>query len=453
MAPPQFSGLVAYGPKGEEQIRRHQLWEQNLPRAEEAAKELSAEQNRRYLADITRSESEARIQAERDRDKATAAHQLADDQLNQAKVRLEYQDPTKTGGKIAYTPEAAEQLASMNHIWQETVPPSFAGKDERWFSPVENTVTAEMAASPIGRRMGWQEGQHLNGEAYRAAVTGNFEAILHGGGPGDPMEVKNAIFGSIPAKYQDLRDSTWAQAQFYLNDKSGDKLKNAEAARQVMEKGFQLSEERLRQERQQQFEKEKEAANRGALGKDPNTGLITWTPVGQRQTPGTMTVGQAGQIAQQAAKDVGNAVKSAEDMQESAKNAAGLVAMANNGNPMADRTLLFQFLGATKPEGMGKLRLSNQEINFVLSARSALGDLDALWNKISSGGNLATKERQDILDIMNYMAARAAEHAKEKQAAAPGGRGVTTTPITPPSSTPATPPSAEDVKKKHNINY
>ena len=46
MAPSQLSPLIAYGPHGLEQIQRHRVWEQNLPRAVEAAKELSAEQAR-----------------------------------------------------------------------------------------------------------------------------------------------------------------------------------------------------------------------------------------------------------------------------------------------------------------------------------------------------------------------------------------------------------------------
>src|SRR6185437_9860227 len=62
-----------------------------------------------------------------------------------------------------------------------------------------------------------------------------------------------------------------------------------------------------------------------------------------------------------------------------------------------------RYVGATKPDSIGKLRLNQNEINLVLHTRSTLGDLAALTQKVQNGQMLTPEQRQDMLKTMKTL--------------------------------------------------
>jgi hypothetical protein len=96
-------------------------------------------------------------------------------------------------------------------------------------------------------------------------------------------------------------------------------------------------------------------------------------------------------------------------------------------SPTNDYALLMAFIGTTKPEGLGKLRLNTQELKIATGTRSALGDVDALAHKIGNGEMLTKGQRQDMVDTMEVIAKRAQANIDQAKgapgAAAPGEGG------------------------------
>jgi hypothetical protein len=78
--------------------------------------------------------------------------------------------------------------------------------------------------------------------------------------------------------------------------------------------------------------------------------------------------------------------------------------LVSNPSPTNDLALVMQYVGSTKPESLGKLRLNNNEVNLVYGTRSSLGDLEALVSKVSTGQSLTPKQRQDMLSTMKILA-------------------------------------------------
>lgn len=88
-----------------------------------------------------------------------------------------------------------------------------------------------------------------------------------------------------------------------------------------------------------------------------------------------------------------------------------------------DYALLMNFIGITKPESIGKIRLNPQELKLATGTRSSLGDLEALGNKIANGQTFTSDQRKSILDTMDIIGKRAQSRMSEygNQGAAGGG--------------------------------
>jgi hypothetical protein len=95
---------------------------------------------------------------------------------------------------------------------------------------------------------------------------------------------------------------------------------------------------------------------------------------------------------------------------------------ARNPSPTNDFGLLMDFIGVTKPESVGKLRLNQNEIKLVLGTRSSYGDLEALGERIANGQMLTPKQRTDMLNTIGIMEG----HAKTRLSGQ--GSGTTTAP-------------------------
>lgn len=78
--------------------------------------------------------------------------------------------------------------------------------------------------------------------------------------------------------------------------------------------------------------------------------------------------------------------------------------LAATPSPTNDLALVMRYLGATKPDAIGKLRLNNNEIKLVYGTRSSLGDVEALISKIASGKSLTPQQRTDMLGTMKLLA-------------------------------------------------
>ena len=91
-----------------------------------------------------------------------------------------------------------------------------------------------------------------------------------------------------------------------------------------------------------------------------------------------------------------------------------------------DYGLLMNFIGVTKPESVGKIRLNAQELKLATGTRSSLGDLEALANRIGNGQMLTKDQRQSMLktmDVVEKAAIKARDRAAGPQGAAPAGSG------------------------------
>jgi hypothetical protein len=118
-----------------------------------------------------------------------------------------------------------------------------------------------------------------------------------------------------------------------------------------------------------------------------------------------------------------------EDIMEQADEAREF---ARNPSPTNDFGLLMDFIGVTKPESVGKLRLNQNEIQLVLGTRSSMGDLEALGNKIANGQLLTPKQRNDMLNTIGIME----NHAKNRLGGQPATTGTTVTPQPPKAADP-----------------
>ena len=72
---------------------------------------------------------------------------------------------------------------------------------------------------------------------------------------------------------------------------------------------------------------------------------------------------------------------------------------------------MMHFIGATKPDTIGKLRLNQNEIKLVFGLRSSIGDVKAFGQKIISGEPLTPEQRNDYVSTMKLIADRAAAKA------------------------------------------
>lgn len=118
-------------------------------------------------------------------------------------------------------------------------------------------------------------------------------------------------------------------------------------------------------------------------------------------TPGSMSPTQVG---------AGNAanVKEASTEKKAAANLDSELELmkqfAANPSPTNDAAMLMHYIGATKPESMGKIRLNDRELKLFGGTRSSLGDLEALGSKITNGQSLTPQQRSDMVSTMSMIA-------------------------------------------------
>jgi hypothetical protein len=85
-----------------------------------------------------------------------------------------------------------------------------------------------------------------------------------------------------------------------------------------------------------------------------------------------------------------------DEIQESTQYAA-------DPNGSNDYGLLMNFVGVTKPENIGKLRLSQSELSLAIKTRSSLGDVEALGNRIANGEKFTAQQRQQMIHTMEIV--------------------------------------------------
>lgn len=78
--------------------------------------------------------------------------------------------------------------------------------------------------------------------------------------------------------------------------------------------------------------------------------------------------------------------------------------LATTPSPTNDLAIVMRYIGATKPDSLGKLRLNQNEIKLVYGTRSSLGDLEALVSRIQNGQSLTPQQRQDMIGTMKILA-------------------------------------------------
>lgn len=97
---------------------------------------------------------------------------------------------------------------------------------------------------------------------------------------------------------------------------------------------------------------------------------------------------------------------------------------AKTPSPTNDYALLMNFIGMSKPEQLGKLRLNTQELKLTEGTRSSLGDVEALAQKVANGEMLTPRQRQDMLNTMKIVSDHAAQNLKGGSANQGGGNGI-----------------------------
>lgn len=156
-------------------------------------------------------------------------------------------------------------------------------------------------------------------------------------------------------------------------------------------------------EAQRAYEKNKQLppqTDRGQNFVDPTTHKLVRVEPGGAVPEGAVTAsGLSGENVATEKQDAA-AKKARDDAQKEYQLAEQLV---KNPSPTNDVALIMRYIGATKPDSLGKLRLNNNEIRLVEGTRSSLGDLEALAAKVTSGERLTDKQRHDMLDTMRIL--------------------------------------------------
>ena len=163
-------------------------------------------------------------------------------------------------------------------------------------------------------------------------------------------------------------------------------------------------------------------ADHGVSVVDPKTHQLVRVEPGQSMPEGAVSATQSGQ--QSLATD-----KKAQALTDAAKNAQEDYELAQEyaktPSPTNDFALMMHFIGATKPDSIGKLRLTQNEIKLVLGLRSTFQDVEAWGHKFADGQLLPPEQRQHMLDTMKIIADRAQSHVPVAAKAPGSGDGIT----------------------------
>lgn len=145
----------------------------------------------------------------------------------------------------------------------------------------------------------------------------------------------------------------------------------------------------------------KEAADRGQNFIDPATHKLVRVEPGGAVPEGALTASGVNQ--QNAGTD--KKTQAAKDAADQANDDYSLMQQfAQHPSPTNDLAMVMHFIGATKPESLGKLRLNTNEMKLVFGTRSTLGDVEALGQKLANGQSLTPQQRQGMIDTMKLIA-------------------------------------------------
>lgn len=138
-----------------------------------------------------------------------------------------------------------------------------------------------------------------------------------------------------------------------------------------------------------------------ALMIPPGGGAAQLVQPGTIVQPGSVTPGGASGESVSADKETKAAEKAKDDASKEYQLVQGLAAKPS---PTNDLAIVMRFIGATKPDSLGKLRLNNNEVNLVYGTRSAMGNLEALVSRLQNGQSLTPQQRTDMLSTMKILA-------------------------------------------------
>jgi hypothetical protein len=144
------------------------------------------------------------------------------------------------------------------------------------------------------------------------------------------------------------------------------------------------------------------------LGEPDETGNRTAQLVRPGTVVGPHAVTPSGASGEQVAADKADAA--AKKARVDAQSEYQLVKnLAATPSPTNDLAIVMRYIGATKPDSLGKLRLNQNEIKLVYGTRSTFGDIEALLQKVQNGQSLTPKQRQEMLGTMKILAQGGAE--------------------------------------------
>lgn len=121
---------------------------------------------------------------------------------------------------------------------------------------------------------------------------------------------------------------------------------------------------------------------------------------GQTVAPGSMTTSQFGGGS---AADVKQGKAEQQQTQNLDSELNLMKQFAANPSPTNDAAMLMHYIGATKPESMGKIRLNERELTLFGGTRSSLGDAEALLTKVANGQSLTPQQRTDMVNTMTMI--------------------------------------------------
>lgn len=159
-------------------------------------------------------------------------------------------------------------------------------------------------------------------------------------------------------------------------------------------------------------------ADHGVSFIDPSTHKLVRVEPNGVVPEGALTPTQTGQVTEATSKTAKGKQEAATQAQDAYETAQEL---AKDQTGASDVGLSMQFIGAVKPESMGKIRFTPQEQNFVMGTRSSFGDLTALAEKVANGQKLIPKQRDEMLRTMKIFADAAKRNSGSTENGKAGG--------------------------------
>jgi hypothetical protein len=166
------------------------------------------------------------------------------------------------------------------------------------------------------------------------------------------------------------------------------------------------------------FQPQPQAAQLAPWMINPQDNSIFRPRPGQSLPAGSMSPTQLGQGAAADVKEQKAEQKNETNMDS---ELSLMKQFAASPSPTNDAAMLMHYIGATKPESMGKIRLNDRELKLFGGTRSSLGDAEALLTKVANGQPLTPQQRNDMVNTMTMIDSAAKRPAAGAGQAAAGG--------------------------------